>query len=258
MSRRRFYATRVESTQAWIEGRPARHLADVLRAKPGQIYELAWSGRAWLGKISAVARDRVGFELLEELAPPPSGLIIDLAPAIVKFDAFEWTLEKATELGAAGIHPLITRRTDARLAEAAVKRMERWERLLVEATEQSRRTQPPVLYHPMPLRDYLREEAGEAGDVTRLIASELGEAIPLRQAIADAAGPSKALHRCAVLIGPEGGWTEEEVDAARAAGYSAVSLGPRILRAETAALAVLAVLQNCREEGTKEFGDAER
>lgn len=241
MSRRRFYATRIESTQAWIEGRTARHLIDVLRAKPGQLYDIAFSGRAWLGRIATVGRDRVSFELLEELEETATGLQIDLAPSIIKFDPFEWMLEKATELGVTRIHPLITRRTEAQLGEAAGKRSERWQRLLIDATQQSRRTTPPDLLHPRPLHEFLQQERpteGETGTL-RLIASELGDAGPLRQRIEALTPPQ----RCVVLIGPEGGWTEEEATAAHAAGFLSISLGPRILRAETAALAVLAVLQ---------------
>lgn len=243
MSRRRFYATRIESTQAWVEGRTARHLIDVLRAKPGQLYDIAWSGRAWLGRIATVARDRVTFDLLEELETAAAGVQIELAPAIVKFDPFEWMLEKATELGVTRIHPLVTRRTEQRLGEAAGKRSERWERLLMGAAQQSRRSAPPELVHQRSLQEFLHQEGDIDGDersTVRLIASELGNAPRLQLRLGEQPAPPR---RCVVLIGPEGGWAEEEASAARKAGFLPVSLGPRILRAETAAVAVLAVLQ---------------
>lgn len=242
MSRRRFYATRIESTQAWMEGRTARHLIDVLRAKPGQIYEVAFSGRAWLGRIATVGRDRVSFDLLEERQETATCLQLELAAAIVKFDPFEWMLEKATELGVTRIHPLITRRTEPRLGEAAGKRAERWERLLIDATQQSRRSAPPLLLLPRPLHEFLQQEKQQEQEngTLRLIASELGEAEPLRRRMEMLAAPPQ---RCLVLIGPEGGWTEDEATAAQAAGFLPISLGPRILRAETASIAVLAALQ---------------
>lgn len=242
MSRRRFYATRIESTQAWMEGRTARHLIDVLRAKPGQLYDVAWSGRAWLGRIATVGRDRVSFDLLEELEQATAGLQLELAPAIVKFDSFEWMLEKATELGVTRIHPLITRRTEVRLAEAAAKRSERWQRLLIDATQQSRRNAPPELMQSRTLQGFLQQEKQqeEESGALRLIASELGGAEPLRYRTETISTPPQ---RCLVLIGPEGGWTEDEIAAAHAAGFLPISLGPRILRAETASIAVLAALQ---------------
>lgn len=250
MSRRRFYATRIESTQAWIEGRTARHLIDVLRAKPGQVYEIAWSGRAWLGRIATVGRDRLSFDLLEELEETTTELQLELAPAIVKFDPFEWMLEKATELGATRIHPLITRRTEPRLGEAAAKRVERWERILVDATQQSRRTAPPEMMHAVRLQEFLQQEGGRAEETgtLRFIASELGETQPLRRLLEAFATPPK---RCLVLIGPEGGWTEDEAAAAQTAGFRPISLGPRILRAETASIAVLAALQMWWGEGER-------
>ncbi len=245
MSRRRFYATRIESAKAWMEGRTARHLIDVLRAKPGQLYDIAWSGRVWLGRIATVGRDRISFDLLEELEQTATGLQLELAPAIVKFDPFEWMLEKATELGVTQIHPLITRRTEVRLAEAAAKRSERWQRLLIDATEQSRRSAPPVLTQPCALREFLEQEKQqeEESGTLRLIASELGGAVPLRRRMEAIEMTKAPLLRCHVLIGPEGGWTEDEIAAAQAARFLPISLGPRILRAETAAIAVLAVLQ---------------
>lgn len=261
MSRRRFYATRIDLPQASIEGRQAHHLAQVLRAKPGQLYDIAHGGRAWLGRIAAVSRERIIFDLLEELSGAASGLGIELAASIVRFDPFEWMLEKATELGAAQIHPLVSRRTEPHLAQAAVKRADRWERLLIEATQQSRRAAPPGLSQPRPLQDFLGDErahdadgagAGGPEETLRLIASELGAARPLRRQLEATATPPR---RAVVLIGPEGGWAEEEVEAARAAGFLPVSLGPRVLRAETAALATLAVLQCWWEPAPETIAD---
>lgn len=224
--RRRFFADALEGGSGFVRGAHAAHLLRVLRAEVGQQYELAHAGRVYLAQIRMLGREEVGFAILEELPPPVPVRPLHLAAALFKFDRFEWMLEKATELGVASIQPLITRRTDPHLEAAAARRLERWRKILFESAQQSRRTDWPRLETVQPLTTWL--SAPPAGE--RVLLSELPGGAPLR------AGTEPLL----LLTGPEGGWAPEEIEAATAAGFAPVSLGPLILRCETAILAALA------------------
>src|SRR5712692_8495392 len=128
-----------------MEGEAAHHLGRVLRAQAGQLYELSDGQRVWLGRIESVGRDRVQFALVEELPAVQPSLDITLLLAVVKFEAFEWAIEKATELGVSTIVPLAADRSEKALLTAAVKRAGRWKKILLEASQQSRRVRVPVL-----------------------------------------------------------------------------------------------------------------
>src|SRR5258708_28389355 len=128
-----------------MEGEAAHHLGRVLRAQAGQLYELSDGERVWLGRIESVGRDRVQFALIEELPAVQPNLDVTLLLAIVKFEAFEWAIEKATELGVSTIVPLAAERSEKALLAAAAKRSERWKKILLEASQQSRRVRVPVL-----------------------------------------------------------------------------------------------------------------
>ena len=215
-----------------MEGEAAHHLGRVLRAQPGQVYELSDGTSVWLGRIDIVQRDRVEFELTESLPSEVSPLEVTLLLSVVKFDAFEWALEKATELGVTRIVPLAAARSEKALLVAAPKRAERWRKILLESSQQCRRVRLPVL-------DALaKPEQVFAGlDGVRILLSEACEAKPLRQVLAGQGASSAVL-----AIGPEGGWTHAEFDAARREGFAEASLGKLILRAETAVIASLAIL----------------
>ena len=156
--RRRFFLEKFDAGSATLCGDTAEHLGRVLRAEPGQLYELSDGQSVWLGRIERVALSkrgdsRVEFALVEPIAARGPSLEIQLLISLVKFDRFEWCLEKATELGAALIAPLAAARTDKSLLVAAEKRRARWERILVESAQQARRLRPPVMaYGPIPLR----------------------------------------------------------------------------------------------------------
>jgi 16S rRNA (uracil1498-N3)-methyltransferase len=157
-----------------------------------------------------------------------------LCAALIKFDRFEWMIEKATELGVAEIVPVETTRSERGLERAARKRVERWRRIALEASQQSRRAHLPEVREPAAFDDIVTE----AAQYRYALDEEPGGA-----AIASAIPATRrAEDSVALLIGPEGGWTVEERAAFVAAGWTRVSLGPLILRAETAALAGLAVL----------------
>jgi 16S rRNA (uracil1498-N3)-methyltransferase len=231
--RRRFFVEQFEGQQARMEGEAAHHLGRVLRAQPGQMYELSDGERVWLGRVEMVGRDVVEFALVEELPGHRPTLDTTLLLAVVKFDGFEWALEKATELGVTRIVPLAAARSEKALLAAAPKRADRWKKILLEASRQSRRVRVPVLE---PLAKPETAFAAKA-DAVRVLLSEAPGAKPLRIVLA---GQQK---KAAILaIGPEGGWTDAEFAAARGAQFQEASLGKLILRTETAVVAALASL----------------
>src|SRR5215469_6484221 len=143
--RRRFFVPKFDGQQAVMEGQAAHHLGRVLRAETGQLYELSDGTAVWLGRIQSVSRDRVEFQLTERLPAHIPQLKTTLLLSVVKFDAFEWALEKATELGVVRVVPLAAARSEKALLGAAAKRAERWKKILLEASQQSRRLRIPEL-----------------------------------------------------------------------------------------------------------------
>ena len=216
-----------------MEGEAAHHLGRVLRAQTGQLYELSDGERVWLSRIESVGRDRVQFALVEELPAVQPSLILTLLLAVVKFDAFEWAIEKATELGVSAIVPLAAERSEKALLASAAKRAERWKKILLEASQQSRRLCVPVLGHLA-----TPDKAFASGnDGLRLLLSERATASPLRTVL-----QGQESEKAILAIGPEGGWTDAEFESARSCAFLEASLGRLILRAETAVLAALASL----------------
>ena len=231
--RRRFFVDEVRNGHAEIAGDDARHLTRVLRVEAGQHYEISDNHSVYLAEIETARKEHVIFRTLEKLpmVEPPVRMI--LSDAIVKFDHFEWMIEKATELGAARIVPMISVRTERGLDKAAPKRLERWRRIALEASQQSRRAHLPEIDEPAAWGGALATDAAYRYALDENTTRPLPDAFPLERGADDSV---------ALLIGPEGGWTDEERSEFTAAGWGAVSLGPSILRAETAALAALAVV----------------
>ncbi|MGC1484049.1 MAG: RsmE family RNA methyltransferase [Candidatus Acidiferrum sp.] len=235
--RRRFFVEQFNGTVAVMEGDAAHHVGHVLRAQSGQLYELSDGSVAWLARIESVARHRVEFALLEQLPAPKGSVDVTLLLSIVKFDAFEWAIEKATELGVARIIPLAAARSEKGLVSAAPKRSQRWQKILLEASQQSRRLRVPLL-------DDLAKPGQSFSSQTaefRLMLSERSDAPSIRDSLSFA-NKAKSSVTAALAIGPEGGWTDDELTAARTAGFHEASLGQLVLRTETAVIAALATL----------------
>lgn len=214
-----------------MAGETAHHLGRVLRAEPGQLYELSDGKRVWLARIEEVQRDRVEFSLAEELASGEPLFQTELLLSIVKFDAFEFALEKATELGVSRIVPLVAARSEKSLLAAAPKRAERWKKILLEASQQSRRLGIPELAPLTKLEAALSSHSGRL----KILLSERPEAPSLR-GILEGQNPAAAV----LAIGPEGGWADAELQRAETHGFREASLGRLILRTETAVIAALA------------------
>jgi 16S rRNA (uracil1498-N3)-methyltransferase len=237
MTRRRWIADTSTETTASLLGAQAEHLARVLRAQPGTEADVVANGRVYRAAIARVSLQEVDFMLLEEI-PSEQSLPITLLLAIFKFDRMEWAIEKATELGVATIIPVIARRTEKHLAQAADKRVERWRRLAQEAAKQSRRSDIPVIEEPiaLPVRLTLDNTA------QRILLAEDERNTTLRQRIKASLNASGSdLPNFEFAIGPEGGWTPEELALFQKHQWQSASLGPRILRAETATIATIAI-----------------
>jgi 16S rRNA (uracil1498-N3)-methyltransferase len=234
MTRRRWIADQFSNQHASLLGQNAAHLARVLRARVGQEYEIVCGEVVLLGTITSVSEDEVEFAMGKVVAETSEREIV-LVMAIYKFDRMEWAVEKCTELGATRMIPVIARRTDSHLATAAVKRVERWRRIAHEAAQQSRRLRPPQIDEAVRLKSAL------ALDVpTRLLLNENERSEPFREALAQSIHDPVA--PIALAVGPEGGWTEDELTEFSLSGWRSVTLGSTILRAETAAIAALAAV----------------
>jgi len=220
-----------DADRAVLAGDAAHHLGRVLRAEPGQLYELSDGTSLWLGKIETVNRDQVEFSLVEPIPVQTSSLDKTLLLALVKFDAFEWALEKATELGVNRIVPLAAARSGKGLLAAAGKRAERWKKILFESSQQSRRVRLPLIEAVTAPQDAFVASQSNL----KVMLSERSDARPLKKILAGRTADTVAL-----AIGPEGGWTDEEFFAAGKAGFEEASLGSLILRTETAVTACLA------------------
>jgi len=236
MARRRFLVEQVQDTTAEIRGREAHHLARVLRAAPGQQYEISDGAHVYLAEIIEVEKDRIGFRLIQPLEAPATPVNLTILAALIKFDRFEWLIEKATELGAAAIVPVNAARSETGLMKAAVKRAERWRRIAHESSQQARRARPPAIGDPQELGVAVPALSGDG-----YFLDEKPGGPPLLMALPP---PATRLGSDSITLatGPEGGWTESERAAATAAGWKPVSLGPLVLRAETAAITAAGLL----------------
>jgi 16S rRNA (uracil1498-N3)-methyltransferase len=239
MTRRRWIADKWDDSRAALTGAQASHLARVLRAEIGMEFDIVVGDRVRRGVVAEITESAVAFTLGEDLEADPA-LPVTLLLAVFKFDRMEWAIEKATELGVERIVPAIARRTEKHLAQAAAVRVDRWRRIAREAAQQSRRSDTVVIEEPKLLKDCV----SDAPEELRLLLAERERGTTLRDAIerAKEASPSQEAQRIRLAVGPEGGWTQEEEMLFAKEGWKSASLGPRILRAETAAIAAISIV----------------
>ncbi len=236
----------------------SHQISSVLRLSPGQtVTVLDGQGNQYEVELTVVERSQAAGRVLSRRAAagePPVHLTLYLA--LSRREKFEWMLQKCTEVGAGAFVPVITSRTLVQDTRDAAKKLERWQRILREAAEQSRRGRIPDLHEPVRFEAAL---AAAARHDLKLIPWEGERTVTLRQALVGAGfvpaqqpgerpasegqaqGPGEGLS-AAIFIGPEGGFSEEEIQAARGAGFQPVTLGPRILRMETAAVVAAALV----------------
>lgn len=240
MARRRFFVDEVRRGHAEIAGDDARHLTRVLRVEAGQKFEISDNRDVYLAEVESARKDLVSFAIVERIAAEAPVIHVALFASLIKFERMEWLIEKATELGVAQLTPVEAERSEKGLERAARKRLERWNRIAREASEQSRRARLPEIGEPMTLPEALTSESE-----CRYLLDE-AEVCPMLSAFP---ALRRSEDRVALLVGPEGGWTDRERSEIASAGWTPVSLGRGILRAETAAIAALAIVNAAWEAG---------
>jgi 16S rRNA (uracil1498-N3)-methyltransferase len=240
MTRRRWIADEWDEHTASLKGEQAAHLIRVLRAQAGMECDMVAGDRVWRAVISGVSGDAVRFTLLSEVEADPA-LPVTVLLSIFKFDRMEWIIEKATELGAERFIPMIARRSEKHLAQAAPARVERWRRVAREAAKQSRRSDVPVVEDVISLKAAVSIRPPHPGLSLLLAEQERSRTL---YAAMQAGLQQRIMERPAVhfAVGPEGGWTAEEESLFTSRDWQPVSLGPRILRAETAGITAMAVI----------------
>ncbi len=237
MPRRRFFVSgdRIRDGVAILTPDQAHHLRTVLRLRAGAEVELFdGAGRSLSGKVEYEG-PQTRISALKELEPDPANrFTLALAPALIKADRFEWMLEKATELGVGQFIPLQTRFATVHIPEARLaSRLTRWERIVTEASKQSRRDTVPGLRAPLPWTELLAAREYASYDRVMLCGPASERLRPIHT----------TKERVLLCVGPEGGWADSEVEIAEQAGFRLVSMGSRILRAETAAIAAVSIMQ---------------
>jgi 16S rRNA (uracil1498-N3)-methyltransferase len=233
MARRRFFVDAVQSGRARITGPDAHHLTRVLRVEPGQQFEISDNQSVYLAEVESARKDLVSFSIQERVVSAEPVVRTTILASLIRFERFEWMREKATELGVERVVPVQAERSEKGLEQAAGKRISRWNRIAREASEQSRRARLPEIGSPVAFPEALRIEAGY-----RYVLEE-SEAPPIHAALPANRQPGDSV---ALLVGPEGGWTDRERELIASARWCAISLGREILRAETAAIAGLAII----------------
>ncbi len=231
----RFYVPKIsgEVDSVAIDKEETRHIRDVLRMKTGAIIRVFDGvGNEFECELSEISKKDSVAKILKKVKPssPESSLSITLAVGLLKGDKYDLVLQKAVELGVNAFIPMVTHRSEMKLSEAE-KRLERWRKIAVEAAKQCGRATIMTVEEPSMFIDLIsRDISGE-----KIMFAEEGGGKFSRIEATDA---------MTVLIGPKGGWEQSEIEAATNAGFTAVTFGGRILRVETAAIAVCSILQH--------------
>ena len=239
MTRRRFYAppSAFAAETVTLAADEARHLRDVLRLKSSdEVYVFDGRGKEFRCRVANVGRHEVELQIEAEVEPakPESQLQLKLCVALLKGEKFDLVVQKATELGVSEVVPVITRYADIQLRDAsdATKRVSRWQRIALEAAKQSGRAFVPEIAAPVAF-----DSALTADGLGVMFSQRLGNSL-------ESVTKQPAPRAITALVGSEGGWSDEEIENARARDFHIVTLGGRILRAETAAITVTALLQH--------------
>jgi 16S rRNA (uracil1498-N3)-methyltransferase len=246
MTRRRFYAPpeafSPDQGSVVLNQDETKHLRNVLRLQTGdEVFVFDGAGREFRGQIEHLGRDATSILIAEEVAPaaPESDLNLTIAVALLKGEKFDLVVQKLTELGVICLVPIITKRADMRIRndDDAGRKLIRWRRIIMEATKQSGRARLMTIESPISFDEFTTRF--RATKELRLMFAERNGADLSTVAVDQA-----TTEGVAALIGPEGGWTDDEIDQARAADWQIATLRGRIMRAETAAIACAAILQH--------------
>ena len=234
---RRVFVDRIEGREAAVRGRSAHHLARVARLRPGENVEISDQKTAYRALTTECSKTEVRFKVQEPL-PPPRPVRVEIALAIIKFSRFEWAVEKLSEIGVRTLTPLIAGRCDKRLVRASGNRRQRWARIAFEAAQQSRQLAAPSVLEPRGLEAVVRDCKAE----NKVLADPQG----------DPAGRICGMGSATLLVGPEGGWTASETALAVENGFRPAGLGTSVLRSETAAVSLAAVIRSRQDLGASE------
>jgi 16S rRNA (uracil1498-N3)-methyltransferase len=231
----------VHPPYAQLEGEEHHHLSRVLRVRPGEkVWLVDEQGSSFRAEVVEVEQRRTRLLLLDKEEPSASKIRLILAQALIRSKKMDLVIQKATELGVWAVVPVEASRSVLRLEGREGARLERWQKIAREAAKQSRRTDIPLIHGPQCYSEFLESREESA----KFILGEAGGTL-LRDILVDASLDSagQGTPGVVLLVGPEGGWSREEERRAMEKGFTAVSLGKRILRSETAALAALAAIQ---------------
>lgn len=236
---RRFYAApeNFNNETVTLDAEESKHLRDVLRLRAGgRVYVFDGGGNEFSCEIKTIGRRETVLKVLETAAPksPESNLNLTLGIALLKGEKFDLVVQKTCELGVSKIVPLETARADVKIRDAkeAAKKLDRWRRIALEAAKQSGRAKLMQIGAPVSLEKYVESAIGN-----RIFFAERGGGSFENL-------PDKDVSQVSAIVGAEGGWEDSEIEAARAEGFQIVTLGGRILRAETAAIIAATLLQN--------------
>lgn len=237
---RRFYAPpeNFRADEIILDVDETRHLRDVLRLRAGETVQIFdGAGKEFSAAVESVAKRETVLKIIAETAPsaPESKLNLTLAVALLKGEKFDLTIQKAVELGVSTFIPLLTKRTDVKLKDAE-KKLERWRKIVLEASKQSGRARFMKIEAPTEFERFIKDSAARRRDgESFLLFSERG---------GESFSTVEPAEKITAATGAEGGWEDAEIEAARSGGFQIITFGGRILRAETAAITVAAVLQN--------------
>lgn len=240
---RRFYASpqNFNAGKINLESEETKHLRDVLRLSAGaEVSVFDGAGKEFLCRVETIERSAARLEIVGEIAPKAgeSNLTLTLAVALLKGEKFDLVVQKAVELGVSKIVPLITKRADVKIRDAreAAKKLERWRKISIEAAKQSGRARLLEIETPTNFNEFIKNSAsGRFGDENLILFAESG---------GERFSAVERTEKIVAVIGAEGGWDASEIDLAKNNAFQIVTFAGRILRAETAAIAVAAVLQN--------------
>ncbi len=244
MTRRRFYAPPkafAADQVATLGMDESQHLRNVLRLKAGdEVYVFDGAGREFRGEIDSLSRAETKIHVTEEVAPSSaeSPLQLTMAIALLKGEKFDLVIQKLTELGVNCVAPIMTKRADVRLRndDDAERKLIRWRRIVMEATKQCGRARLMTIESPITFDEFVTSSRAQGERI--MFAERSGAQLQTLAANEVTSAPFTA------LVGSEGGWTDDELNRARAAGWQIITLGGRIMRAETAAITCAALLQH--------------
>jgi 16S rRNA (uracil1498-N3)-methyltransferase len=245
MTRRRFYAPPeafAADKVVLLSADETQHLRNVLRLKTGdEVYVFDGTGREFRGEIDAITRDKTAIRLTTQVAPTAdeSPLNLTMAIGLLKGEKFDLAVQKLTELGVTSVVPIITARADVRIRndDDAERKLIRWRRIVMEATKQCGRARLMSVASPINFDEFIAG-ASARGELRLLLAEHDGA--PLATGVHN----DGTAAQLTAIVGPEGGWTDHEINQARQAGWQIVTFGGRVMRAETAAIACAALLQH--------------